>query len=123
MQDIESGIRSDICFTYCSSAIEALPMATFICCVKRLFDVFKAFIMPDMGGILFRKTKNDSIRITGFPWLFYVHTIHQFVRECGSREGNMPSEYTNWVLGYYTRNVSTIIIMNRMRIQIECGDF
>ena len=53
MQDIESGIRSDICFTYCSSAIEALPMATFICCVKRLFDVFSAFIMPDMVGILF----------------------------------------------------------------------
>ena len=70
MQDIEGGIRSDISFTYRSSEIEALPMATFICCVKRLFDVFSAFIMPDMVGILFRKTKNDSIRITGFPWFF-----------------------------------------------------
>lgn len=35
----------------------------------------------------------------------------------------MSSEYNKWVLGYYTRNVSIIIIANRMRVKIECGDF
>lgn len=88
MQDIKGGIRRDIGFAYRSSKLEALPIATFICWVKRLFDVFRAFIMPDMAEIIFRKTKNDSTRIVWFPWLFYLHTIHQFNKERSNKEEN-----------------------------------
>lgn len=54
---------------------------------------------------------------------FYVHTIHQFVREWCNREGTMTSEYNKWVLEYYLRYVSIISITNRMRVETECADF